>query len=136
MSFQDFARTYFYVFFWWNGVTFSKIKYLKRAVTLFLKLNTTAPILGLSNEILCILVAKGAAKMPELKFGSRKKIYMCLHSKYRWWNKNVRFFFGPPNLTSGNFAAPWATRMHSILFGSTDIRAIAGATEGMKNRWG
>ena len=36
-------------------------KYLK---SVFFKLNTIAAISGLSNEILCIIVAQEAAKMP------------------------------------------------------------------------
>jgi len=43
------------------------MKYLKRCFSLF-KLNTTVPFSGLSNELLCILAAQEAAKLPEVKF--------------------------------------------------------------------
>ena len=38
------------------------------------------------------------------------------HSKMQGLNQNVRFFFRPPTLNSGNFAAPLATRMQSTSF--------------------
>ena len=48
-------------------------KYLKSAVKLFFKLNPIAPISGLSNEILCILVAQETVKLTILKVGGLKK---------------------------------------------------------------
>ena len=48
-------------------------KNLKNAVKFFFKLNLIAPISGLSNEILCILVAQETAKLPNVKFGGLKK---------------------------------------------------------------
>ena len=41
-----------------------EIKYLKNAVTFFNKLNVIGPSSGLSNKILKIFVAQGAAKLP------------------------------------------------------------------------
>ena len=54
---------------YYSGVTLIGHKYLRRAVKLFFEMNPIGPILGLSNEILCILVAQGAAKLPKVKFG-------------------------------------------------------------------
>ena len=45
-----------------------EIKYLKSSVMLFIKLNPIVPCLGFSNKILYILVAKGTARLPEVKF--------------------------------------------------------------------
>ena len=45
----------------------------KIEVTLFCKLNPIGTFLGPLNEVLCILIAQGAAKLPELKFGGVKK---------------------------------------------------------------
>ena len=50
-----------------------EIKCFKSAVTLFFKLNPIGPCLVVSSEILCVLVAQGTAKMPEIKFGGIKK---------------------------------------------------------------
>ena len=50
-----------------------EIKCLKSAVMLFFKLNPVGPYLGLSNEVLCILVAQGASKLPEVKFRDTKR---------------------------------------------------------------
>ena len=41
-----------------------EIKYLINAVTFFNKLNVIGPSSGLSNKILKIFVAQGAAKLP------------------------------------------------------------------------
>ena len=42
------------------------------AFKLFFKVKTFAPVLGLSNEILCILVAQETAKLPNAKVGGLK----------------------------------------------------------------
>ena len=55
-----------------------EIKYLKSSVMLFIKLNPIGPCLGFSNKILYILVAKGTARLPEVKFR--------LVSRF-WWRK-------------------------------------------------
>ena len=44
--------------------TKERIEYLKNAVTFFNKLNVIGPSSGLSNKILKIFVAQGAAKLP------------------------------------------------------------------------
>ena len=49
------------------------MKYLKRGVTLFIMLDPTVPKSDHSNEILCILVAPGAAKLQKGKIGGSKK---------------------------------------------------------------
>ena len=54
------------------------MKYLEVVVTLFIKLNLIDTCSGLTNEILCILVAQEATKLPEVKIGGLKK-----------YNKNV-----------------------------------------------
>ena len=46
-----------------------KKKYPKCAFKLFFKLYTFAPASGLSNEILCTLVAQETAKLPNVKVG-------------------------------------------------------------------
>ena len=50
-----------------------EMKYLNSAVTLFFRLNLIGSCLRLSNEISCILVAQGAAKLPEVKVGGLRK---------------------------------------------------------------
>ena len=50
-----------------------KKKYPKSAFKLFFKLNSFAPVSGLSNEILCTLVAQETAKLPNVKVGDLKK---------------------------------------------------------------
>ena len=50
-----------------------KKKIPKSALKLFFKLNPIAPISGLSNEILCILVAQETTKLPNVKVGDLKK---------------------------------------------------------------
>ena len=39
----------------------------------FLKFNPFAPVLGLSNEVVCILVAQESAELPSIKVGGLKK---------------------------------------------------------------
>ena len=48
-------------------------KYLKVLSNPFFKLNPIAPIPGLSNEILCIIVAQETAKLPNVIVGGLKK---------------------------------------------------------------
>jgi len=48
--------------------------YPKSAFKLFLKLNFIAPVSGLSNEILCILLAQETPKKLEVRVGGFKKI--------------------------------------------------------------
>ena len=48
-------------------------KYSKSAFKLFFTLNPFAPVLGLSNEILCNVVAQETAKLPHVKVGGLKK---------------------------------------------------------------
>ena len=43
-------------------------------VTVFIKPNSIGPYLGLSNEILGILLTQGAKKLPEAKVGGLKKL--------------------------------------------------------------
>ena len=47
---------------------------LKKAATLLSGYNTIQKLLRLSNEILCILMAKGAAKLQKVKVEGLKKI--------------------------------------------------------------
>ena len=49
-----------------------EIKCLKSAVTLFLAI-TIGPFSRLSNEVICILVAQGTTKLPEVKVKGIKK---------------------------------------------------------------
>ena len=42
------------------GIFWEGTKHVKSDVTLFILLNPIGPYLGISNEILCILVAQGA----------------------------------------------------------------------------
>ena len=62
--------------------------------------------MGLSNEVLCILVAQGPAKLPDFQAGDRKinpGLEPGPHSSGadRAERQN---FFRPPNLTFGSFA--------------------------------
>ena len=54
------------------GLLEVEIKCLKSAVQPLFKLNPIGPCLGLSNEVLCILVAQGATKLAEVKVGDTK----------------------------------------------------------------
>ena len=76
----------------WNEGSLGWKKYLKVV---------SHPFSGILNEILCILVAKETAKLPEVKVGGLK-------------NSSATFIFGVLTLTSGSFATPGATQMHSI----------------------
>ena len=49
------------------------LRTLRSDVTLFIKLNLIFPSSELLNEILCIPVAQGAAKLPDLRFEGHKK---------------------------------------------------------------
>ena len=50
-----------------------EIKCLKSPAKFFFKLNSMNPCLGLSNDLLCILGAQGAAKLSAVKIGCLKK---------------------------------------------------------------
>ena len=50
-----------------------KKKYPKSAFKLYFKLNSFAPVSGLSNEILCTLVAQETAKLSNVIIGGPKK---------------------------------------------------------------
>ena len=59
----------------WNESIFRYLifaQYFKSAVMLFFKLNQITPLSGLSNDILCILVTQGAAKLLEVNLKVRK----------------------------------------------------------------
>ena len=49
------------------------MKCLKSAATLFFLAKSSLSLMGLSNEVLCIFVAQGAAKLPEVKGGDTEK---------------------------------------------------------------
>ena len=64
--------------------------------------------MDLSNEVLTIDFDQGAAKIPEVKVGVRKKYLptrLTLGAWVRTWPIG-RYFFRTPTLTYGNFAAP------------------------------
>ena len=50
-----------------------EIKYPKSGIKFFFKLNPIVPVLGLSNDILCTLVAQETAKLPNVKVEGLKK---------------------------------------------------------------
>ena len=54
------------------GLFREKIKGFKRTDTLYFKLNPTF-MLGLTNEVLCILVPQRAAKLPKVIVGYLRK---------------------------------------------------------------
>ena len=59
--------------YYWNGVTLNWDKMPEKCShTLF---ETKFNCSGLSNEVLCILVAQGSAKLLEVKDGGKKKIW-------------------------------------------------------------
>ena len=95
----------------------------KSAFTLFIKLNLIGPCLGISNEILRILVAQRATKLLEDEVGGLKILRPSAHF---YWMKKLSMlckqphFFRPSTLTSCSFASPWATRMHSVSFESSE----------------
>ena len=63
--------------------------------------------MGISNEVLCILVAQGAAKLPEVKVGDTKqnpRLEPGPDSSGADRAERQNFFFRPPTLTFGSFA--------------------------------
>ena len=65
------------------------------------------PLMGLSNEVLFILVAQEAAKLPEVKVGDTKKnlgLKPRPQSRVMQIGQSGRIFFRPPTLTFGSFA--------------------------------
>ena len=83
-------------------------KLLKVLSISFFLVNSIAPISGLSNEILFILVAQETAKLPNVKVGGLSKssadqpYSRCAHAA---WVRVPDLFFISPTLTSGCFAA-------------------------------
>ena len=66
-----------------------------------IKLNPIGPCSGLSNELLCILVAQGDAKLPEAKVKGLKKMKnIAKHMK----KEQTTILFGPPAL---HFCSPF-----------------------------
>ena len=64
--------------------------------------------MGLSNEVLFIHVAQGAAKLPEVKVGDTKKnlgLKPGPHSSGADWAEWQKFFFRTPTLTVHIIAA-------------------------------
>ena len=69
-------------------------------------------------ESMCIYVAQGATKLPEVKVDIKKRMKIARSSIVKvWFNYKVSIFSRPPTLTSV-FAAPWATWMHRTSFES------------------
>ena len=54
---------------------------LKNVATLLTRYYAIQKLLGLSNEILFINVAQGAAKLQEVKVGGLKKTALCMRSE-------------------------------------------------------
>ena len=80
-----------------------EIKYLKSAVTLFVP----CPMVGLSNEVLKILVPHGATELPEVKIGDVKKKIRDLtpsRSCVALIRPSGRIYLRSPTLTFGSFA--------------------------------
>ena len=67
-----------------------KITYLKSTAFLFFKLSTYRYDLGLSNELLIIIIAQGAAKLWPVKVGGLKKIWPRTHSNPVLLSKRAR----------------------------------------------
>ena len=89
-------------------------KYPKSALKFFFKLHITVPVSGLSNEILCILVAQENAKLPKVKVVGLKKILplgLICTTRLLPLDSSPRFFFGSLTLNSGSFAVLWDTKM-------------------------
>ena len=81
--------------------------------------------MGLSNEVLCIGLPQGTAKLSEVKVGDTKKIQdsnLGPHSNSTDWAEQ-QFFFRPSTLTFGNFAVSLAIGVHSISYESPDTGA-------------
>ena len=58
------------------GILKAEMKYLLSVATLITKEKSIVPLMGLSNEALCILVCLGAAQLQEVKVeGSKKMSY-------------------------------------------------------------
>ena len=70
----------------------------------------------------CILVAQGAAKLPEVKVGDTKKNLGLKPGPHSSGADQAeqRIFFRPSTLTFGNFAVSLAKTLHSISFESPD----------------
>ena len=79
---------------------------------------------GFLNEIQFILVAQEVSKLPKVKVWGPKQLLSQAPPAHIFTKKiNVQgpgkpIFNGPQTLSFGNFAAPWATRMHMISFES------------------
>ena len=76
---------------------------------LIVKQNPFAPVLGLSNELVCTLVAQESAELPSIKVGGLKKnpaFQPDLHHSSAARVRVPDLFFVPPTLTSGSLAAP------------------------------
>ena len=79
-----------------------EIKCLKGAVTVFFKVNSIGPCLGLSNEALFIIIGQGAA----FKVGGLKRLAYLPFSKIGFKMVRGQIFFGHPTLIGYSFAAP------------------------------
>ena len=78
---------------------------MKSGITLFFKLCANRYGLGLSNEPLFIIIAKGAAKLRPLKFGDPKK-NPGLDPRPHSSGLRGRTLFRLPTLTGHSFVAP------------------------------
>ena len=79
---------------------------------LIFKQNPFAQISGLSNEVLCTLVAQEATELPSVKFGDLEKypaVRPDLHHSSAAQVQVPDLFFVPPILTYGSLANPLAT---------------------------
>ena len=69
----------------------AKITYLESAAMLFLKLSANIYGLGLSNELLFIIIAQGAAKMWPVKAGDPKKSGTRSRATLEWAEQQNSF---------------------------------------------
>ena len=87
---------------------------------MFFKYSVKRYGLGLSNELLCIMIAQGAAKLWPFKVEGWRKILAWAFSNPWSLSKSLgtQNFSFPPTLTGHSFAALWAMMMKSSSYES------------------
>ena len=88
---------------------------------LIFKQNPFSPVSGLSNEVVCTLVAQEIAELPNVKVRRQKKNPAIRPDLHHLSAARVRvpdLFFAPPTLNSGSLAAPLATNEKKTSFES------------------
>ena len=98
-------------------VLLANISHLNSVATHFIMCNANGQVLLLPNELVCIIIAQGGAKLPEFKEWGRKIRNSNLGcQRVVQIGTSSRIFLRHPVLTFGSFVHPWATSMIITLF--------------------